>query len=446
MTLELGPEDLFNIGGAVLDAALAGWLLYLNAARRTNRAFAFTLIALALASVFNILTIKAAEVGDIASVRALGTTSLVAGLVGKALALHFVFVFPTPRPWYVRGPWARGALALVTGILVAFDFAFPDLYFTLAARPGGAIYISDIGPLALTRLVPSATLILLAAGIAYLRAPAGPSRRALHLVAVGALLFTLSINVEATLTRGFAVAGMPLAGDTVPGGFGPFIIAVSSWPALVIQFGVLALVLRRAKRTQDADLLADARQWRLATLVSLAGASVGLVLHSGGPEYLGWDRALNALPGYVFPLIVTYALVRHQLFGIELKIRWTIRTSTIAGAFVAIFFIVSSVAQNYLSGWGALYGGIAAGLLLFALHPLQRFAERLANAAVPGARAATDMAPSERAAIYRDQARVAWADGIMERSERVLLDNLRERLGLSRDEAALIESEAAVGS
>ena len=116
-------------------------------------------------------------------------------------------------------------------------------------------------------------------------------------------------------------------------------------------------------------------------------------------------------------------------------------------AFLAVFFVVAQLAQNYLAGvYGWLAGGVAAGLLIFALSPLQHFAERVANAAMPGVRSIAEMAHPERLDLYREQAGLMWADGVIDRQERALLDSLRKRLGLSHEEAASIESEASRNS
>lgn len=50
------------------------------------------------------------------------------------------------------------------------------------------------------------------------------------------------------------------------------------------------------------------------------------------------------------------------------------------------------MAQTFLTDvYGFVVGGVAAGLLLFAIHPLQRVAERVADAAMPGVRDPRDI-------------------------------------------------------
>jgi uncharacterized membrane protein YebE (DUF533 family) len=112
--------------------------------------------------------------------------------------------------------------------------------------------------------------------------------------------------------------------------------------------------------------------------------------------------------------------------------------------FLAVFFVVAQLAQNFLSDeYGLVAGGVAAGLLLFALSPLQRIAEGVANTAMPGVKSFNEMSHAERLEAYLRSARIAWADGAIDRSERAMLDGLRETLGLSTEETTRLESEAA---
>ena len=53
-----------------------------------------------------------------------------------------------------------------------------------------------------------------------------------------------------------------------------------------------------------------------------------------------------------------------------------------------------------------------------------------------------DLTQDERAHLYRDQVELAWADGRLTVKERALLDQLRERMGLSLEEAGAIEARA----
>jgi uncharacterized tellurite resistance protein B-like protein len=76
---------------------------------------------------------------------------------------------------------------------------------------------------------------------------------------------------------------------------------------------------------------------------------------------------------------------------------------------------------------------------------LQRFAERVANRTLPHGKSLKSMDSAERVEVYAEQARIAWADGQLERKERMLLDKLRDQLGLSAAEASRLEAQALKG-
>jgi hypothetical protein len=187
----------------------------------------------------------------------------------------------------------------------------------------------------------------------------------------------------------------------------------------------------------------------------LAGFVVGLLLGflvlglgAGallGPVAVDQDWGLPGLSRTIGVLAMVYAILRFQLLGLDVKVKWTIKQSTVAAAFIGVFFVVSESASNFFasSGLGPYLGIAAAGLLVFAMAPLQRAAERVASAAMPGVKPAGAMSSDERARAYRELARGAWADGVLTGDERKLLRIAREQLRLSAEDAEGIEREFA---
>ena len=151
-------------------------------------------------------------------------------------------------------------------------------------------------------------------------------------------------------------------------------------------------------------------------------------------------------------LVIAYAVLRQRLLNIQWKLRIAVRGTTLAGIFLAVLFALSEGLQvvfqrqaeqsGISEGVGSAIGIVGAGIVVFALHPVQRFAERLALRTVPNGKPIDTMSNPERTALYREQAELAWLDGELRRKERLLLDGLRHRLGMSLAEAAQIESDA----
>jgi len=82
--------------------------------------------------------------------------------------------------------------------------------------------------------------------------------------------------------------------------------------------------------------------------------------------------------------LIAYGILRSHLFDIDLRIRRTLKQSTVAAAFVAIIYLMSEGASRLPSSeLGNVAGLLAAALVVFFLAPLQRFADRVASAAMP---------------------------------------------------------------
>jgi hypothetical protein len=144
--------------------------------------------------------------------------------------------------------------------------------------------------------------------------------------------------------------------------------------------------------------------------------------------------------------LIAYGILRTQLFDIDLRIRWTIKQSTVAAVFVAIFYIVSEGADRLLeSEFGNIAGLIASALLVFFLVPLQRFAERVASAAMPNTENTPEYTMFRKLQVYEAALTEALPDGKISDRERELLNRLRDSLGISLSDANAIEGELQKG-
>jgi hypothetical protein len=157
---------------------------------------------------------------------------------------------------------------------------------------------------------------------------------------------------------------------------------------------------------------------------------------ASGPIYVVY--ALGTL--LAVPLIA-YGILRTQLFDIDLRIRWTIRQSTVAAAFVAVFYLVTEGADRVLSDeLGNWVGLLASAMLVFFLAPLQNFAERVANLAMPNTRNTPEYAVFRKLQVYQAAVEDAAPGGIGQK-ERALLKHLRDSLGISVADAEALERD-----
>lgn len=140
--------------------------------------------------------------------------------------------------------------------------------------------------------------------------------------------------------------------------------------------------------------------------------------------------------------LIAYGILRTKLFDIDLRIRWTIKQSTVAAVFIAVFYVVSEGADRMLSSeLGNVLGLLASALVVFFLVPLQRFAERVAGAAMPNTENTPEYAMFRKMQVYEEALTEALPDGNISERERELLNRLRDSLGISESDAGAIESE-----
>ena len=140
--------------------------------------------------------------------------------------------------------------------------------------------------------------------------------------------------------------------------------------------------------------------------------------------------------------LIAYGILRTHLFDIDLRIQWTIKQSTVASVFVAIFYLVSEGADRLLSSeLGNIAGLLAAALVMFFLAPLQRFADRVASAAMPNTQNTAEYAVFRKMQVYQEAVAEAHYEGGVSAKERALLNRLRDSLGISAVDAESIENE-----
>lgn len=170
------------------------------------------------------------------------------------------------------------------------------------------------------------------------------------------------------------------------------------------------------------------------------GATAGL---AKAPVIAIGDNIIRLGTIIAMPLL-TYGILRNQLFDIDLRLKRGIERGTVVTVFVLVFYVAAKVAETYLSreaGWVA--GAIAAGLLLFAAPRLSKAAERVSSTALPGVAASPGYIAYRKLEVYKAAVESALETGPLDTRERAILDRLRAKLGLSAADAAAIEADLA---
>ena len=140
--------------------------------------------------------------------------------------------------------------------------------------------------------------------------------------------------------------------------------------------------------------------------------------------------------------LIAYGILRSHLFDIDLRVRWTIKQSTLAAIIVTLIFLISEGADRFLAAelgnWAGLF---AAAIVVFFLAPLQRFAERVAGAAMPNTENTPEYTMFRKMQVYEEAVAEARYEGGISEKERALLARLRDSLGISESAAEAIEAD-----
>jgi hypothetical protein len=248
----------------------------------------------------------------------------------------------------------------------------------------------------------------------------------------------------------FVVVALPrLLLGVHPATFAPYDADFGPWffPVLTVVYPLpslfgLAVAVSAFRRAAPASM---ARRQAKMYIAAFGVRDIGFVLSFGVAYMANVDPVLSLalIPTVVLILygaLLAYGILKVQLFDIDLKIKTGIRRSAVGAAFVLAFLIASQLVQNYTnSKWGVAGGAVAAGLLLFAVRPLERVASRVADTAMPKVRDSPDYVAARKEDVYRHALESALRDGSVTAKERSLLLRLAEDLGLDGNVANRLE-------
>jgi hypothetical protein len=342
-------------------------------------------------------------------------------LVSIAALLWIVFEFPKRV-----GKDERRALAAPALVAVVLLAATLVLHLGFGARPASESYTpNSLSGAADDLSIMAWTVLLFFLFLRQRRADAA-TQRVVYLVSLG-----LSLMPAVSSGRELVIVAQLLGADDVA-----TLVMRALRPVLI-----LALAAAWLFSGGDAE---RRRRGRNMALVTLGAQAFGALLAAWAGPAVSNDLGIHGLARLAGAGVLAYAILQHQLFDINVKLRFGIKHSTIAAIFIALFVGVQTFVSEFFTDEAGLIGGaIVTAALVFAITPLQRLGDRVAERAVPNARPLSQRTAAERTAFYRALAESAWADGSLTRSERRVLDAARSRLGLDAATAAHIEAKLA---
>lgn len=275
----------------------------------------------------------------------------------------------------------------------------------------------------------------------------------------------LALALNTSLTRPFENKRVNIGLAVVAFLLGLTVVFIPSQISTTVLYSTVTLVFIYA-------LVASIHAWRTAKS-GVVRERAGIFALAFGLRDLGWSisYAISAwfmwthadyytafdellLMKFVYALgsllavpLTAYGILRSHLFDIDLRIRWTIKQSTVGIAIFAIVFIVSEGAEWLLSEQlGSYWGLLAAAIIAIALRPLQKFGERVSAAAMPNTRDTPEYKTGRKRQVYESAMAEAFQDGDISDKERLLLNHLRQSLEISESDAEALEFELRSGS
>lgn len=362
------------------------------------------------------------------------------------LALQFALVFPRQLVPGRLGRWTWLPL-LVVYLAMAVPYAlehslYADISRTMTS-PYGFFFEegAHFGPLSSAGIPLGDTLTLVAAFLlirTIRQLDPGPVRRLVAMGTFGVVMPALCACLVASL---YTRINTDRAWWT--GTVGDVLVDVAISVQLVGILVLGGLLVHYGLRERDATVRAFLIGF--AVVISLTTALFFSVVYGVSSAAVpGVLLGVLAVAFFVGDLLVGYALVRRQVFDLDLRIKWTLRRGTVAGIFIAVFFVVTEGLANLLTERiGLIAGLLSTGALVFVLAPLQRAADRLADGAMPRVRPLAELSIEQRIDLFRQQAWFAYSDGEVSSDERRMLDFTRRRLSIDQVDAEAIERELA---
>ncbi|NNF25614.1 MAG: hypothetical protein HKN73_00135 [Gemmatimonadetes bacterium] len=147
----------------------------------------------------------------------------------------------------------------------------------------------------------------------------------------------------------------------------------------------------------------------------------------------------QALANLWFVAILSYGILRAQMFDLDLKIKWALVRSGLVSVVALAFFVGSELLESLVPVEGTVVGLASAGAVVVALKPLQRLLERVVDLLMPGVADSPEYIDDRKAEVYSAAYEAGVEDGLITKKERAILERLADQLGITAEQARRLE-------
>lgn len=351
--------------------------------------------------------------------------ALIAATVAAAMA---VVIYAT-RPWRAQNRLL--ALALLLGALSAGPYFGLRM---LVIDPESAWRVAAIG---VTVLIASPIPYFLFLGTLETPLVAPLRRRSVQAALIAAVLGLEALwLLRPDLVLPAVTPFQHIAGWNVVGG--PLLFPVALLPLLAAELFGLIAAISAYRHARNPMQRAQARAYAIAfgtrdllgaAFIVLFGVFRWNTTPLGEPLFTVGIAAIDGL----FFLLLGYAILQHQLFDIDLKLKWGLGRGTLIAILGLVFFLVKEGIESILPIEGlvpSLLGAAAIGLLAL---PAWRLAIRFAERVMPHVQDTEAYRSERKKEVYRAALEEAMIDGDLSDQDRRVLAKLAQRLGLPEE-------------
>jgi hypothetical protein len=269
------------------------------------------------------------------------------------------------------------------------------------------------------------------------------SRRATVIIAVGTILLTAFAFLRPALFQ-TEVAPSDL-GHWNYGyqGFGAWVVQLYGLTAL---FGLIAAI-HAFRRSSRGSIARNQAGWfivafglRDAYMGPIAGLYPVLRPIPVWGDFL-YNPGIGLIWAVYIPLLA-YAILKYQLFSIDLRLRFVLRQGSAGVLIATVFLVMSEALESVVAVDGLVAGVLLAMLVAVFLRPAQTLAERMVVKLMPNVNPNDAYLEERRFEIFRAALESAAIDGKISPDEREMLDRLQAELGLDAGLAKRLEREA----
>lgn len=356
------------------------------------------------------------------------------------LVVYFLSLYPRPRG-LARTRWGP-ALLLLTSLAFLLWYLLDHESYAATTSTSPANY-TQYGPLFL--LTGLRLPLLAAAGFVlafeYRKHPKGSLGFSLFLLVAGFTLNGLFDGTAAILDLDAALSNPQTA--WFPWTWTRWWLPGLALPISLATCGLLIPVVLRARR--DPELQEVTRFFFAAVPLAILTPFVRVLPYAGAEDHATFVLGVWRL---LIPFLLAYALMRYQLFGIDLRVKAGVKRAILVALFVGVFFLISEAAEALVlqmggglvsDDLGVVFGIASAAGLAVLGKPIQRLADRAANGVMPDTQPIEKLGSQARFRLYRDQFLLVQQDGRVSGKERRMLTRLAAVLAITEDEAMDLE-------